>query len=203
MTPKKAAMTALYCRVSHQTQKDAIKNQEPELKDWAKKEGAPAKFYRDVCTGAKMNRPQFDRLMQDIRRGKVKRIVVWRLDRLGRTAGGLHSLLDELQRLGVTLISVRDGFDLSTSSGRLFFGLLASIAQYEKEVRQERQALGIARAKAEGKRWGGRQPGTIVKATPEKVATVKKLAKDGESIAAIARIVGLSRPTLYKLLASG
>src|SRR6516162_7228542 len=112
------------------------------------------------------------------------RAGLWRLDRLGRSAKGLLTLLDELQALGVRFVSLREGFDLSIPDGRLMAGVLASVAAYETEVRKERQLAGIARAKAEGKTWGGRKPGTRVRLTAEKDALIRQLHGEGKPIAA-------------------
>ena len=79
-------------------------------------------------------------------------MCVWRLDQLGRTAKGLLTLLEELQVLGVGLVSLREGFDLPTPAGQLMAGVLASVAAYETEVRKELQLAGIAKAKTKGKR---------------------------------------------------
>jgi DNA invertase Pin-like site-specific DNA recombinase len=131
---------------------------------------------------------------------KVSKVCVWRLDRLGRTAKGLLTLLDELQVLGVGFVSLREGFDLSTPAGRLMAGVLASVAAYETEVRKERQLAGIAKAKADGKTWGGRKAGTRVKVTEEKENVIRQLHDKGYSIASIARTVGLTRKTIYRAL---
>lgn len=79
-------------------------------------------------------------------------------------------------------------------------GVLASVAAYETEVRKERQLAGIAKAKAEGKTWGGRRPGTRIKLTVEKEALIGQLHAEGKPVAAIARMVGLTRKTVYKAL---
>lgn len=97
-----------------------------------------------------MERPGLEKLLADVRSGKVSKVCVWRLDRLGRTAKGLLTLLDELQVLGVGFVSLREGFDLSTPAGRLMAGVLASVAAYETEVRKERQLAGIARPATNG-----------------------------------------------------
>jgi DNA invertase Pin-like site-specific DNA recombinase len=131
---------------------------------------------------------------------KVSKVCVWRLDRLGRTTKGLLTLLDELQVLGVGLVSLREGFDVSTPAGRLMAGVLASVAAYETEVRKERQLAGIAKAKADGKTWGGRKTGTRVKLTTEKEVAIRQLHEQGSSIASIARTVGLTRKTIYRVL---
>jgi DNA invertase Pin-like site-specific DNA recombinase len=131
---------------------------------------------------------------------KVSKVCVWRLDRLGRTIKGLLTLLDELQVLGVGFVSLREGFDVSTPAGRLMAGVLASVAAYETEVRKERQLAGIAKAKADGKTWGGRKTGTRVKLTTEKEVAIRQLHEQGSSIASIARTVGLTRKTIYRVL---
>ncbi|MCI0702170.1 MAG: recombinase family protein [Planctomycetia bacterium] len=134
------------------------------------------------------------------RSGKVSKVCVWRLDRLGRTAKGLLTLLEELQALGVGFVSLREGFDLATPAGRLMAGVLASVAAYETEVRKERQLAGIAKAKTEGKRWGGRKTGTRVRLTEEKEDVIRQLHSEGKSVASIARTVGLTRKTVYRAL---
>ena len=147
-----------------------------------------------------MERPGLERLLSDVRSGKISKVCVWRLDRLGRTAKGLLTLLDELQALNVGFVSLREGFDLSTPAGRLIAGVLASVAAYETEVRKERQLAGIAKAKADGKSWGGRKTGTRVKLTTEKEVAIRQLHEQRYSIASIARTVGLTRKTIYKAL---
>jgi len=147
-----------------------------------------------------IDRPAVTRLLADLRAGKVKGVVVWRLDRLGRTARGLLALLDELQALGVGFVSLREGIDLATPAGRLMLVVLAGVSQYETEVRKERQLAGIARAKAEGKKWGGRKPGTRIRLTQEKEALIRQLYAEGKAVAAIARLVGLSPKSVYKAL---
>lgn len=83
---------------------------------------------------------------------------------------------------------------------RMMANMLASVAQYETELRTERVLAGQAVARAAGKKWGGRQPGTRVRVTEEKERTIRSMRKAGESIAAIARTVELSRPTIYAVL---
>ncbi len=113
----------------------------------------------------------------------------------------LLTLLDELQTLGVGFVSLRESFDLTTPAGRLMAGVLASVAAYETEVRKERQLAGIAKAKTEGKRWGGRKKGTRVRLTEEKEVVIRQLHEQGTPVASIARTVGLTRKTVYRALA--
>jgi DNA invertase Pin-like site-specific DNA recombinase len=121
--------------------------------------------------------------------------------RLGRTAKGLLELLDELQRLNVGFVSLREGIDLNTPAGRLMLVVLAGVSQYETEVRKERQLAGIAGGREAGKTWGGRKPGTRVKLTEEKEAVIHELHGQGKPVVAIARMVHLTRRTVYKALA--
>jgi DNA invertase Pin-like site-specific DNA recombinase len=141
-----------------------------------------------------------------VQTGRVRKVVVWGLDRLGRTAGATVQLLDELEAKGVSFLSIRDGFDPSTPAGRLTCSVLASVAQFETEVRKERQMAGIKAARQEngGKcPWGGRQKGVPNKATLDKVDIVRQLRAQGRTIAEIARAVGLTRQTIYRLLGDG
>lgn len=191
---------AIYLRVSSAAQTTA--SQLPDLQAWARSQTAPVVWYEDRFTGTSMNRPGFDRLMADARARKISRIVVWRIDRLGRTCKGLLNLLDELQQLGVGLLSIRESFDVATPMGRMVLTILAAFAEFETEVRFERQTAGIAAAKAAGVKWGGRKPGTRIKVTLEVESFVRDEAARGTSIAKIARLAGLSRKTIYRVLDS-
>lgn len=190
--------TAIYIRVS--SDKQLHRSQLADLKRWKESQGEPVREYRDKASGKSMDRCGWNKLWADVVAGGVDRIVVWRLDRLGRTAAGLTSLFEDLQSRSVGLVSIRDSLDLSTASGRLMANVLASVAAYETEVRSERVRAGIDAARAEGKVWGGRQEGSRNKSTAEKAEAVKKLHATGESVSAIARVTGLSRPTVYSLL---
>lgn len=194
-------MIAVYARVSSATQNTA--SQDADLKRWAAAQSEQVRFYSDKASGLKMDRPAFNRLMAGIRCRKVTKLVVWRLDRLGRTAKGLLELFDELKALKCGFVSLRDAIDLGTASGRLLLTVLAGVAQFETEVRGERQQAGIeaARAKHGGKcPWGGRRVGTRITVTEEKEAAVREMKAAGKPIAEIARVTGLSRMTCYRVL---
>lgn len=192
---------AIYLRASSKTQKH--RSQAADLKRWvaAYAVGQQVRWYRDTHTGTTMDRQGWSKLWADVQAGKVAKIVVWRIDRLGRTALGLTRLFSELQERRIGLVSLREGIDLDTAAGRMMANVIASVAQYETEVRSERQRAGIEAARAAGKAWGGRKAGTRVRLTLEKERTIKRLHAAGESIAAIARTVELSRPTVYAALA--
>lgn len=191
---------AVYVRVSSKSQD--TRSQETDLKRWAESQDGEIVWYRDKATGTKMERPAMDRLLADVASGKIGKVVVWRLDRLGRTAAGLTKLFADLTARKIGLYSLRDSLDLETAAGRLMANVLASVAAYETEVRRERQQAGIVAAKAAGKTWGGSVKGRRLSVTDEQAATVERLHKEGQKIARIARAVGLSRPTVYRLLAT-
>lgn len=193
--------TAIYLRVSSRTQD--VASQVPDLERWAKAQGGPALWYSDTATGRTMARKGWDRLWDGVRDGSIDRVAVWRLDRLGRTASGLTTLFEDLVRLRVNLVSLKDGLDLATPAGRLMANVLASVAVYETEVRSERQLAGIAEAKARGVRFGrppGRR-GKRIRVTAEAEALIRRLRAEGTGVTAISRATGLSRPTIYALLA--
>lgn len=193
---------AIYLRVSSRSQD--LRSQEPDLKGWVSHSAneLPVKLYRDTQTGRTMDRPGWKKLEAAIDSGKVATLVVWRLDRLGRTASGLTALFEKLQTRRVNLVSLKDGIDLSTAAGRLIANVLASVAEYENEVRSERVRAGQDAARAAGKRWGGSQKGRRLKVTDEAVATIRRMAAEGETKAAMSRATGLSRPTIYSVLRS-
>ena len=190
---------AIYVRVSKKRGQD-VRSQLPELEKWAAAQDQPVKWYRDKFTGKTMDRPGWNRLQQALDSGEVSSIVVWRLDRLGRTAKGLTALFARLQEKRVNLVSLKDGLDLSTAAGRLMAHVLASVAQFETEVRAERILAGQAAARAAGKVWGGGKAGRRVRLSIEKEKAIRQLSRQGKGISEIARVVGLSRPTVYKAL---
>jgi DNA invertase Pin-like site-specific DNA recombinase len=196
-----AQHTAIYTRVSSKSQDTA--SQDADLKRWAaERPGEPTRWYRDTFTGTTMDRPGFGRLLRDLEEGKVARIVVWRMDRLGRTARGLTALFEDLGSRGVGLVSLKEGLDLTTPAGRLLAHVLASVAAYETEVRAERVLAGQAAARAAGKTWGGSVKGRRLKVTSEQEVTIRRLRSEGAKVAAIGRATGLSRPTIYRVLRS-
>ncbi len=189
---------AVYLRVS--TTRQDVKSQEPDLRAWARAHGrgSSVRWYRDRFTGATLNRPEMRRLEEDIRAGRIGTVVVWRLDRLGRTAGQTIKFLDELRAAGVRFVSLRDGVDRSTSTGRLMRTILAGFAEYEREVISERILAGITKAKAQGKRWGGKKPGQRYRLTREKLGALRDLLASGKKKAVIARQLGISRSSVYR-----
>jgi DNA invertase Pin-like site-specific DNA recombinase len=192
--------TAVYVRVSSKQQNHA--SQMPDLDRWVSAHDGGVVWYKDTFTGKSMDRPGMERLLADLRAGKVERIVCWRLDRLGRTTKGLCQLFDDLTDRKVDLVSLKDGFSLASPAGRLHARILASVAEYETEIRQERVLAGQAVARRKGKKWGGSKKGWRWKVTDDQVAAIREMKEAGKKIAHIARVTGLSRPTIYRVLES-
>lgn len=192
---------AIYVRVSSTGQSTA--SQEADLKRWAAANagGTPVVWYRDRYTGKTMDRPGWGKLEAAMKAGQVSRLICWRLDRLGRTAKGLTALFDDLPKWKVRLVSVKDGLDLGTAAGRLMANVLASVAQFETEVRAERVRAGQDKARAAGKTWGGSEAGRLISVTPEQVKQVLRLNAEGEKKARIARACNIGRTTVYRIIA--
>jgi DNA invertase Pin-like site-specific DNA recombinase len=190
--------TAIYVRVSHRDQSHA--SQLPDLERWVEANEGPVEWFKDTFTGRTMNRPGMDKLLEALRAGKLCRIVVWRLDRLGRTTKGLCQLFDELRDRKVDLVSLKDGFSLESPAGRLHARILASVAEYETEIRHERVIAGQAVARRKGKKWGGSKKGWRWKVSDDQLSAIHEMRGAGKPIAQIARVTGLSRPTIYRVL---
>jgi DNA invertase Pin-like site-specific DNA recombinase len=189
---------AVYARVSTTDQTTA--SQMPELEAWAASQTMPIKFYEDTFSGRSMDREGWNALQAAVNAGKVAAVCVWRLDRLGRTASGLTKLFDELRERRINLISLRDGVDLKTSAGRLMANVLASVAQYETEIRGERVRAGQAAARARGVRWGGGVAGRRKKITRERAQAIDTMYSNGTPISRIAVALSLSRQTVRSVL---
>ena len=220
---KNDKQTAVYLRVS--TGKQDTRSQVPDLVKWCESNldvkldvddlaawsnrvrgpvnqpnGDGLIWYRDKFTGRTMDRPGLSKIMDALNAGQLERIVVWRLDRLGRTARGLCELFHVLRDRKVDLVSLRDGFSLNTPAGRLHAQILSSVAEYESEVRAERILAGQAAARAKGKTWGGSVAGRRLKVTDAQVEAIVSMKKDGVRITRIASVTGLCRPTIYRVL---
>jgi DNA invertase Pin-like site-specific DNA recombinase len=182
---------ALYARVS--TTDQTTDNQLLELRRYAEARGWTVTEYVDEgVSGAKESRPALDRLLKDARRRRLDALVVWRLDRLGRSLRHLILTLDELTALCVAFVSLNEGIDTGTSAGRLQLHLLAAISQFERERVIERVQAGLARARAQGKHLG--RP---------RVAPLPSNAPKGLSVRRAAVLWGVSKSTAARRLAAG
>lgn len=192
---------AVYLRVSSSGQD--LGSQEPDLKAWLKTHARnrPITWFRDTFTGKTLRRPGMKKLETSINAGHVDTLVVWRLDRLGRTAREMLVFLDQLEAAGVHFVSVRDGVDARSAAGRLMRTILIAFAEYEREVISERILAGIANAKAEGKTWGGKKPGVRSKLTPKRLAAIQALLTARTNKTEIARQLSIDRSTVYEAIA--
>jgi DNA invertase Pin-like site-specific DNA recombinase len=149
------------------------------------------KIYQDQISGAKATRPGLIMALEVLRKNDT--LVVWKLDRLGRTVKGLIDLVNQLHQKDIHFKSITDHVDTSTPSGRFFFHVMASLAQMERELLAERTKAGLAAAKAKG-RIGGRKR----KMTQSKIESAKQLLASGSLPKDVAQDLGISVPTLYR-----
>lgn len=165
-------------------------------KDALKSAGCETIFTDHGVSGAKAERPGLDKALEHLRKGDV--LVIWRLDRLGRSLRHLLSLVDDLKQQGVDFLSIQDGFDTSTAAGKMLFSFVGAVAEYERNLMQERTLAGLASARARG-RNGGRPK--CLDESQVKVAIA--LADAGElTIQEICDQVGCSRSTYYRQVAN-
>lgn len=152
------------------------------------------RIFTDVASGKLARRPQLDALLDYARPGDV--LTITKLDRLGRSVAHLVELAGVLAGLGVDLRVLHQGIDTTTPGGRLTFHILASIAEFERDLISERTNDGLAAARARGRK-GGRPPAL----SPAKLAHARQLRDAGEhTMTQIAELVGCSRATLYRAL---
>lgn len=146
----------IYARVSTVDKGQDVELQLSELRAYANARGwGIFKEYVDIGqSGSKEQRPSFNQLMEDARRRKIDIILVWRLDRFGRSLKQLVVSLDELKTLGVGFVSLKESLDFTTPTGRLMLHLLGAFAEFEKDLIRERVIAGVAHARAKGKRLG-------------------------------------------------
>ena len=151
------------------------------------------RVFTDRISGSHAQRPGLDDALSHAREGDT--LVVWKLDRLGRSVKGLVDLVAELEQRKVHFRSLTDGIDTTTPTGRFFFHIMASLAQMERELIAERTRAGLAAAKKAG-RIGGRKR----RMTDSKITAARKLLAEGVAPRDVARDLGVSVPTLYRWL---
>jgi DNA invertase Pin-like site-specific DNA recombinase len=149
---------------------------------------------QDVGSGAK-ERPQREALLKAARRREIDVVLVWRLDRWGRSLADLVMTLQELSELGVGFVSLTEALDLTTPSGRAMAGLLAVFAEFEREILRERVKAGIAQARKEGKPHGRPQSASL------QAKQVRRLWAQHLSKSEIARRLKIGRTSVRRILA--
>jgi len=168
-----------------------------EQQDAALAAAGVTKTFSDTMSGAKDDRPGLAALLEYVRESDT--VVVWKLDRLGRNTLHILETVKSLTDAGVTLISTTDGIDSSTAAGRMVIGVLASMAEFERELVKERTALKRATSRANGTKFGRRKK----VADSSHIATARRMKRDGHTARDVAKYLGVSRATLYRYLAEG
>jgi DNA invertase Pin-like site-specific DNA recombinase len=186
---------AIYTRVS--TDKQTDNSQLNELLDYCQRRGwAGVSEHRDVISGAKFTRQGLDKLMADVRRGRVNVIVCFKLDRLGRSLPHLAQIVSELTAYRVALVCPSQGIDTTTTNpaSQLQLNILMAIAEFERSIIQARVTAGLRAAKARGVRLG--RPSTLHQHQKQ----VGELLAEGLGVRAIARRLHLPIGSAHKLV---
>jgi putative DNA-invertase from lambdoid prophage Rac len=191
---EKALRAGLYARVSTHDQQ-TLPMQLAAMRDYAQKRGWQiAVEVKDVGSGATL-RQKREELLAAARKRELDMVVVWRLDRWGRSLVDLVNTLQELSVLKVGFVSLNEALDLTTPSGRALAGMLAVFAEFERDILRDRVKAGIAQAREEGKPHG-RPPSAALH-----VEKIKALFSTGSSKRDIAKQLGISRASVRRLLA--
>jgi DNA invertase Pin-like site-specific DNA recombinase len=194
---KKSKMfrAGLYARVSTNDQQ-TLAMQSRAMREYAARRGwAVAVQVREVNSGA-TKREARERLLEAARRREIDVVLVWRLDRWGRSVTDLLATLQELEHLGVGFVSLTEALDLTTPAGRAMAAMLAVFAAFEREVLQERTRAGLAHARQNGKRLG--RPATAA----AHAAEIRRLHRAGVSKSEIARRLQIGRTSVRRVLAA-
>jgi DNA invertase Pin-like site-specific DNA recombinase len=169
-------------------------DQDPSLQFDALRQAACQKIYEDKLSGVQAARPGLDKLMESLRSGDE--LVVWRLDRLGRSLKDLIALVEVLEERGVGLVSLHESISTTSSSGKLVFHLFAALAEFERNLIRERTQAGLVAARSRGRKGG--RPKALDLAKRQLV--VRLYDERRLSVAEICRMLGISKPTLYTYL---
>ena len=167
-------------------------DQNLDLQTDALKAAGCEKFFQDIASGAKDERRGLANAVEFARAGDV--LIVWKLDRLGRSLKHLIETVNQLHAKGVGFASVQESIDTTTSGGKLIFHVFGALAEFERELIRERTNAGLKAARARG-RTGGRKQ----KLTPKQIEMARAMVSDPNiSINEICKMLGISKPTLYR-----
>jgi DNA invertase Pin-like site-specific DNA recombinase len=179
-----------YARVSTQNQ-----NLDMQL-DALKAEGC-AETFQEKTSGAGKKRPALEQMMDRLRKDDL--VVVWKLDRLGRSLKDLVRIVGAIQEKGAHIKSLQDHIDTSSPQGRLTFHLFASLAEFEREIIAERTKAGLAAARARGRK-GGRPKGLSKEARDKAMIAQALYLKNEMPVAGICKHLSISKPTFYSYI---
>jgi DNA invertase Pin-like site-specific DNA recombinase len=153
------------------------------------------RIFTDTASGTRTDRPQLAAALDFARTGDT--VLVWRLDRLGRSLKHLVETVTSLDERGIGFKSVTESIDTTTSTGKLVFHIFAALAEFERDLIIDRTKAGLAAARERGSR-----PGRKPLLSPDQIAVVRQMHSEGtHTVAAIAAVVGVSRATVYRSLA--
>ena len=185
---------ALYARVSTQDQHPEA--QLAPLREYAARRGAePVEFVDHGVSGGKPRRPALDETLAAARRREIDAVAVVRLDRLARSLAHLAQLGEDLHALGVELVSLTEGIDTSTPTGKALFGMCGVFGQLERDLAVERTKAGLAAARRRGKRLG--RPRAL---GPQQLARARRLAQRKTPVREIAATLGVSKSAVHRAL---
>lgn len=188
---------ALYTRVSTDRQSDD--SQLGEMREFCERRGWPrVTEYRDVISGAKFTRSGLDKLLGDVRRGRVDVVLCFKLDRLGRSLPHLAQIVGEFTAHRVALVCPSQGIDTTSlnPASQLQLNILMAIAEFERAIIRERVLAGLKAAKSRGTKLG--RPSTLKRHGAE----AQRLRRQGLSVRNIAKQLGLSTSSVFKLVSS-
>jgi DNA invertase Pin-like site-specific DNA recombinase len=187
---------AIYARVSTSSGQ-SVDMQLLDLRELAKRRDFElvGEYCDEGVSGSQESRPALDALLRDARRRKFDAVLVWKLDRLGRSLVHLVRLLQDLRALGVELISFSEGLDFTTTTGKLLYQVISAFAEFERDCIRERVTAGLRNARAKGKRLG--RPPVVVDAP-----RITVLRAQGRSWREITAETGISKGTEQRALRS-
>jgi DNA invertase Pin-like site-specific DNA recombinase len=194
-SPTTAKLVAVYARVSTSDQNPGL--QVEELRRVCAQRGwqIVGEYVDSGYSGSKDRRPELDRLMSDVLRGKIGVVLVWRFDRFARSVRHLVTALEDFRARSVDFISVLDGIDTASSAGRFTFHVIAAVAELERELIAERTRAGIAAARRRGAHVG--RPRAKID-----IVRARALMASGQSFRQAARTLGIGTATLFRALRS-
>jgi DNA invertase Pin-like site-specific DNA recombinase len=194
--PLTIARVALYARVSTLNGQDP-EMQLAELREYASRRGwtVTSEYVDQGVPGSKESRPELNQPMADAHRRKFDAVLVWKIDRFGRSLKHLVNALADLWAYGVAFVSFRDNLDLSTPSGRLMFQIIGAMAEFERSLIQERVKAGLRNARAKGKKFG--RPRVEIDAV--RVATLRR---EGLSWPQVCRTLNVSKGSAQRSVGS-
>lgn len=191
----KEARVAIYTRVS--TADQSCVGQEHELKQYGKNRNWKLeRIYSDKISGVKSSRPALDAMLTDAKKRKFDRLLVWRIDRLGRSVSHLLEVLETLRALGIEFISLSEAIDTATPTGKMVFTVLGAVAELERSITVERVRMGLENARRRGVQLG--RP-AIKRLDKAEIAKIRAERLKGGTLRQIAKAHGTSLWSVHQI----